>query len=596
MAPGIVVDRAPRRQDLRSGAARVGGAAAGHSTRTPQAGNLIAVSDDTAVQHDEKERFFGAARVVAGLTVVSRMLGLVRDMAIFALGATTATDVFWTAFSVPNLFRRLFGEGALSAAFVPVFTEVSRTDGWERARLVLANVMGWLAVILAGLLIAGELGLGLWRAIAPGPWDRQLLLQLLQIVLPFMVTVCLLALASAALNCKGHFAYPAFAPVILNVALIAAAAVVHLGGLGSDWQGLFVLSASVIVAGVVQLAGVYWLLRAAKLASLPSLRPLLPQTRRIARLMLPMLIPLGLLQFSAFFDRLYALVMTATAESPTLSLLGWSIDRPLAPGVVTCLYAANRLYQFPLGVLAISVATAVFPLFSRYAASNDTPGLRDATNRALRLSLFLGIPAGVAIAILASPVITLICRHGEFTADNVPRAAAILKMYSLGMWAYFCNHILLRAFFAMKDARTPLRVSCVLAALNALLVVVLIFTRLRSAGIGLATATTAALNALILIVVLRRRLGGLGIGRLLSSLGRTLAATAAMAAAATYGLHLTAERLGQAGSIETWPWPQVATCLAVAVAAGLAAFFLAAKVMGCQELAELTRRGRKRAQ
>ena len=545
-----------------------------------------------ASAHHEREHFFGAAKVVAGLTILSRLLGLARDIAIWAFGATRMMDVFWTAFTVPNLLRRLFGEGALSAAFVPIFTEVAKTEGWGKARLVLANVTAWLALVLAGLLVLGELILGVWVLVAPGGADQQLLLHLLQIVLPFMVTICLLALGSAALNCKGHFAYPAFAPIILNLALISAAAVVHVGGLGDGWQGLFLLSGSVIVAGVVQVAGVWWLLSRAKLTAVLQLRPVMAETRRIAGLMLPMMIPLGLLQFSAFFDRFYALIMTATDSAPTLNLFGWHVDRPLQEGVVTCLYAANRLYQFPLGVLAISLATAVFPLFSRYAAANDMVSLRGATNRALRLSLFMGIPAGAALWALAGPVAEVICQHGKFGADNAGRVAAILQMYCLGMWAYFCNHILLRAFFAMKDTRTPLRISCGLAVLNIALVVVLVSTLRVGAAVGLATAITASINAVILVVVLRRRFGQLGLVEVGASLVRTIIAAVATAAGAAWTFRVGAKWMGGLSENGGPAWLGPAVALLTAVAAGMAVFLIAVRMMGMPELGELLRKGR----
>jgi putative peptidoglycan lipid II flippase len=529
----------------------------------------------------EREHFFGAAWTVAAVTVLSRVLGLLRDMAIVALGANRATDSFWTAFMIPNLFRRLFGEGALAAAFVPVFTEVSEAEGPDKARLLLANTAGLLALLLAAIVVLLELILLLWLLLAPGAWDRTLLLQLIMIVLPFMFTVCLLALGSAALNCRGRFFYPAFAPVLLNVFLIAAATFVHAVLPGAGWEALFLLSAVVILAGVAQLIGVAWLLKSVDLAVVPCLRPLLPAVRRVAKLALPMMIPLSLLQLSAFFDRFYAWWMTATPGSPRVF---WGIARPLEPGVVTCLYAANRLYQFPMGILAISLATAVFPLLSRYASRGDTAGLRDATNRALRLSLFMGIPAGVALILLARPAILLIYRHGRFTPDDVVRVSLILRMYCLGMWAYFCNHILLRAFFAQKDYRTPLRVSCALAATNVLMVALLVFTPLRARAMGLATASTSSINALMLAWILRRRWGHLGLRKVLVSLLRTGAATALLAAA----IWAVTEYLTPL----TRSWGSTAASAAIVfsgIAAGAATFLLAAMGLRCPELGELGR-------
>lgn len=527
--------------------------------------------DEDAQAHSEREGFFGAAKVVAALTVVSRVLGLVRDMVIIPLGAPRLADAFWTAFSVPNLFRRLFGEGALSAAFVPVFTDVAEREGWDRARVVLANVAGTLAVVLVGLLVLIELGLLAAWALAPGDAARAALLKLTAVMLPFMVTVCLLALGSAALNCRGHFAYPAAAPVLLNVGIIAVAVWLAPALGGGEAGQFFVIAVGLVATGILQVVGVVWLLKAHGLAVLPTLSPLLPEVRRIAALMAPMLVPLSILQFSAFADRLIAWIFTATAGSP---------DLPLRAGVVRCLYAANRLYQFPLGVLAISIATVVFPLFSRYAARDDLAGLRRATSRALRLSVFLGVPAGVGLIFLAGPLVAMIFQRGRFGPDDTRRAAMVLQMYCLGMAAYFCNHILLRAFFARKDARTPLLLACLLAGLNMALVIGGIFTPLRAGAIGAATAFTQTLNALALACVLARRLGGIGGRSLLAGALRTACATVAMAGAMWAARHWLASPA---------PWQVVAAC----VPAGAVAFLAAARALRCPELRELLARPAK---
>ena len=531
--------------------------------------------------HKEREHFFSAAKLVAALTMLSRVLGLIRDVAIVRFGATRATDSFWTAFRVPNTFRRLFGEGALSAAFVPVFTEVAEAQGWDKARLVLANAAGLLAAVLAGLTVLIEAGLLVWLWCWPGAWDRTLLLQLVMLVLPFMITICLLALGSAALNCKGHFAYPAFAPILLNIFLIAAAFASGQLFVGDDWRTLFLLSVAVIVAGVVQVGGVIWLLRRVGLAATPSLAPILPDVKRIARLALPMMIPLSIVQLSSLFDGFYAWVMTATPDAPTLEIFGMTVARPLESGVVTRLYAAERLYNFPLGILAISLATAVFPLLSRYASRGDTRGLATATNRALRLSLFLGIPSGVALILLAEPTLGAIYRRGRFSPADTARAASILQMYCLGMWAYFCNHILLRAFFAQKDKTTPLRVSLVRAVVNIALVAGLVFTPLKARAIGLATASTSAANALVLVWILHRRWGQIGLRQILASLGRTVVMTAVMGAA----IWLLQRQLAPYGNF---------VVLAGCVPAGLVSFFIVARLLRAPELKEL--RGAKAEQ
>lgn len=541
--------------------------------------------------HVERERFFGAAKVVAGLTLLSRVLGLLRDRAIFAFGANRVTDTFWAAFRIPNTFRRLFGEGALSAAFVPVFTQVAEAEGWNKARLILANTFGALAMILSAIFVLLELGVGACLLFAPGAWDRTLLLQLVLLVMPFMITVCLLALGSAALNCRERFAYAAFAPIILNVFLIAGAWLAKTWFNGASWKGLFLLGGTVVVAGVTQLVCVIWMLRRVGLAALPRLRPLHPEVKRMGKLLLPMLVPLGVVQFSSLFDGLYAWWMTATAESPTIHLLGWQVARPLSDGVVTHLYAAERLYNFPLGILAISIATVVFPLFSRYASRNDTAGLRDATNRALRFCGFLSIPAGVALIVLAEPTIAAIFRSGNFEADDVIGSAYVLRMYCLGMWGYFANHILLRAFFAQQDVRTPLRVSIVRAIVNILLVATLVFTPLKAGAIGLATAVTSTANALVLIWVLRSRWGRIGFGSIAVSLIKTIIATAGMTAAiwATwrYGFPLLQRILPSLQRDWAEHFTPAAVLLIATILAGVFAYLLIAVILRCEELREL---------
>ncbi len=528
--------------------------------------------------HSEREHFFRAARLVAALTMGSRVLGLIRDMLLVPMGSGVLADRFWMAYSIPNLFRRLFGEGALSAAFVPVFSEVSEAEGWDRARMVLANVAGLLAIILVGIVILIELGLGAYWLAFGGDWAARFLLQMVAMMMPFMITVCLLALGSAALQCKGHFAYPAFAPIMLNVCLIIGARV-FAPALADTTQGQFaVVVLSLLAAGVLQVVGVAWLLRRAGLLALPTIRPVLPEMRRILKFMLPMLIPMSILQLSTFADRAIALQFSGET------------GEPLLPGLVRCLYAAARLYMLPLGVLAVPVATAIFPLLGRYAARDDHAGLRDTTNRALRLCLFLGIPAAVALILLADDLVSLIFQRDGFTAADTARTAWILRMYCIGLWAYFCNQLLLRAFFAIKKPSYPLRLACILAAVNVVLVIAGIYTPLAGGAIGLATALTQSLTTLLLVRKLHTMWGVIGFRQILRSLVRVLIATGVMAAA-LWTIHLRAAtpvenlltRWGLAGATPV-------VMMGLFVLAGAATFLLAARALRCEELHELRKK------
>jgi len=541
-------------------------------------------ADDPA-RHAERERFFGAAKLVAGITLLSRFTGLARDLVqSWIFGAKLTNDAFNTAFAMPNFFRRLFGEGALSAAFVPVFSEIMELQGRQKAAALLANVLGLLGLALAVLCLIVEGGLLAAYLLTPeGNAGRQMVLVYTGIMMPFMITICLLALGSAALNCVGHFAYPAAAPIVLNLGIVAVNIWLAPRFAGTKVQ-LGVVAASVVASGVLQLVLLVWVLKAHNLPFIPRLLPVEPGVRKMLALMLPMLIPLGLLQFNAMIDKPMALYFTATKDSPTLSFMGQTYHRPLKEGSVTEVVNAERLYQFPLGVLVTALGTAVFPLFSRYAARGEHDNLRHVVNRALRLALFEGLPSGVGLIILADPLMITLFNHGGYTRANAAEAAHVLRFYGAGVWAFCAQQILLRAFYAQKDTKTPLRVACALVGVNFLLNISLLWIpAVRQGVFGLSTTITGSVNVVILAVILRRRMGKLGLASLLASAGRTLLATGAMAAVvwAVTGLMT---RMGMGGS---------ALLLCAGIPAGVAAFFLACVLLRAPEVGELMARGKK---
>jgi putative peptidoglycan lipid II flippase len=520
-------------------------------------------------QHREREHFFSAAKLVAAITLLSRIFGFFRDMGIASLGASRFTDAFGLAFKIPNLFRRLFGEGALASAFVPVFTDIHEKEGLEKARLLLANSFGVLSVFLAVLLVVGEAGFFAYWLLTDKP-DHELLMRLAMIMLPYMFTVCLLALCSAALNACGHFWFPAAAPIIFNIFGIVAAWWLAPAVTDNLSGQLGIVAVSVVAAGIVQLAAVLWLLRKSGLYLRPRLRPVEPAIRTVIANMTPMLIGLGFLQFTEFFQDLIAWMLTATEHSSTF--LGFAC--PLKPGVIVRLNAARAFYQFPMGVLAISLGVAVFPLMSRYAARGDTANLRDSINRAVRLSIMEGLATGAGLFVLAEPIMMIYAKR-RFTAGDAREAALVLQMYVLGMWAYCSYQILARAFYACKDTRTPLKVSCVLAVVNLLLLTAMIWIPGFGPGaFGLSTSITFSLNTAILIWILRRRLGLLGGRRIAASVLRTLVACAVMA-----GTVYSLERcMGEMNNL---------IVLAVCIPAGAVVFTLTAWLMGSPELYEL---------
>jgi len=537
--------------------------------------------DDKA--HSEREHFFGAAKLVAGLTLLSRVAGMLRAMAIAMLGANIYTDAFALAFKVPNLFRRLFAEGAMSAAFVPVFTETAEKDGLPAASRLLANAMGLLALMLVVLAVLVELGLLAWMRWAGPAQDTRLAIWLTSLMMPFMVTICLLAIGSAALNCRGHFAYPAFAPVILNVVIVAAAFGSYRYWRGPVQDKLMIVAAGVSLAGIVQFAGIFWLLKRSGFALRWRLRPLQPGISRIVRLMGPMMLGLGFLQLSELLESYLAFVLRYDASAPTISLLGWQLTKPLSAGVLPRIDNARYLYQFPMGVLAISLGVAVFPLLSRYASRGDMPNLRNSVNRAVRLSFMEGMATGVGLFMLAEPITMLLFRHGDYTVADARTTAFIVRMYATGMWAYCTYQIFTRAFYALQDTRTPLKVSCAMALLHLVLVFTLVWAPALGPGaFGLATAAVFCVNTLALALMLRRKLGRVGGRQIAFSALRTCAACAIMAAA-VWAIQRSLD--GRSN------WLIVLACVPV----GAAVFVAAAAAMRAPELGELFGSVRRRA-
>ncbi len=438
---------------------------------------------------------------------------------------------------------------------------------------LLANVMGLLALWMTVLCIVGELVMLVLALVAPAQWDMHLILRFATIMMPFMISICLVAVGSAALNCVKHFTYPAAAPIILNLCNILATVVLSRFWKHSESK-LMVVSFSVLAASIIQLVGVLWVLHAHNLPWWPRLRPVHPGVPRMLKLMLPMLLGLGVLQINALGDSLVAWIFSAKPDSTVLSLGSWQVHKPLSEGVVTVITNAERLYQFPLGVMAIALATAVFPLMSRYAARGDKVNLRLSVNQAMRLAIFEGLPSGAGLMLLAQPLTMLLFSGGKshYTPAAAAATAHVVVMYGIGMWAFCSQQVLLRAFYAQKDTTTPLKISCSIVVLNFVLNLVFIWVPgIRQGAFGLSTSITAMLNVIILSLVLRQRLGRLGIRSLLASVARIAAAVGVMALAVwASGNGIKQLHLGSRENLAR---------VACGVVVGAAAFLLTCKIL-----------------
>lgn len=500
----------------------------------------------------------GGARTVGLLTFLSRILGMVRDIVIaYVFGVTRAMDAFVIAFVVPNLFRHLFGEGALTSAFLPAFVGRLEREGRRRANDLLNAVLFWLVRVLAVLTLAG-MAVAFVVPLAVPDEDMALIMKMLRITMPYLLLICTAAILGAALNGVGHFAMPAAAPVALNVVFILAALAAH--RVPDDVTKVTILAWGVLAGGVLQLAMQVPPLYANGLRfELSRWRD--EGLREVLRMFLPAVLGLAVVQLNELVDNIIAKACIPEG------------------GAVSALYYANRLNQLPLAIIGISIATAALPAFSAAAARNDAAALREAIVRALRLCLFVSIPATFGLMVFSREITDVLFYQGKFTREALERTQLVVRMYAMGIPFFAANVILTRAFYARQDARTPVRVSLTTVGLNFALSVTLVWF-LKEAGIALATSVTGVFN----FALLKRRMAGLGDREVLAMTVMSAVLSLAMVAACLPLYHLVMRPL--IGGFAKW---QMAVKLMVPVAAGVALYFGGALLLRIQEAREILR-------
>lgn len=442
--------------------------------------------------------------IVAGATLISRGLGFVRDMIVaFTLGAGFMADAFFVAFRIPNLLRRLFGEGSLTMAFIPVYTRVKAEQGELAAQEMARSALVWVVTILCGITLVAELGAGvIVYLVAPGFVDNPELTatttQLLRICFPYIIMISSVALCMGILNASGHFLGPALAPVMLNIALISAA-------LTGYYLGLSVaecMAWGVLAGGVLQwqLQQPYLKRQGFTWRGAWSWRD--PGVRRMALIMLPTVFGAAVYQINI--------------------LLGTLLASFLPEGSVSYLYYADRLVQFPLGVFGIAVSTAALPSLAALAASGKNVKFTATLRSSLGLTLFIALPAMAGLLALAEPIIGLLFGRGAFTPEAVSYTATALIAYSAGLPFIAAARPLVAAFYAYEDTRTPVIIAVVCLVLNIGLGLALMVP-LDHVGLALAVSISSAVNATLLGFALARR--GRAKGLIPSSLLRICALT-----------------------------------------------------------------------
>ncbi len=471
---------------------------------------------------------------VGAWTMASRVAGLVRDLLIAALlGAGPVSDAYFVANRLPNLFRRLFGEGAFNAAFVPVFSGLLVTEGEDVARGFTEEAAAALAFWLLILTVLGEIFMRpLLHLIAAGfaddPAKFELTVVLARLAFPYLLLICLAALLSGVLNALERFVAPAAAPLLYNgfaiVSMYALVPFVPTAG--------HALAIGVSASGVAQLGLLYWAVRRSGMAlRLPRPR-MTPRMRLLLRRMAPGLVGAGVTQLSLAVDTV--------------------IGTYLPEKSVSFMYYADRINQLPLGVLGIAVSTALLPLMARQVSAGREDQARDSLNRGIEYAMLLTLPAGAALCLIANPILQVLFVHGAFTHADATMSAQSLTAYAAGLPAFVLIKVLGPGFFARGDMATPVKIGMGILALNLALSIALMHP-LRHVGPPLATTLAMSVNVVLLAAILLRR-GHLAPDRLLwSRLGRMGIATCIMAAvlwrlrlwlAPQAGLHVSILALG----------------------------------------------------
>ena len=516
----------------------------------------------------EKKNIARAAGVLGAATLLSRVMGMVRDMVVSRLfGAGMYTDAFFAAYQIPNMLRRFFAEGALTSAFVPTFSEYYQNKGAEEAR-ALTNVcftaltLVMAAITVLGIIFSPQIVQIMFPGFAADAEKLSITILLNRLMFPYIFFVSLVALCMGILNTLRHFFTPAISTVFLNIAVILAAIFLH------DVFDVPVVSLAVgvLLGGVLQLVMQLPVLYRMGFPVRPNFNLSHPALKRITLLMGP----------SVFGVGVYYLNITVGSILASL----------LPEGSVSYLYYAQRLFEFPQGIFTVSVAQAVLPSMSRQAAAGDLDALKESLSYGVRLTLFITIPAMVGLMICATPIFSLLFMGGAFDYAKAVNCGVALLYYSLGLTFVALVRVLVPAFYALKDTKTPVMTAFCAFLLN-LLFSLLLMGPLQHGGLALASSLSALGNMLLLLWFLRKKIGPFG-GRAIFAAGvKGVIASIPMAVVVYWIMHQIdwspmGGRLLKGG------------VLGGAVAAGMAIFLITAHLLRCEEATDVVALIRKK--
>jgi len=509
----------------------------------------------------EQARIAQRAGIVASGTLTSRILGAARDSVIAAMFPVAATDAFFVAFTIPNALRALLAEGAVSGAFVPVFTEVREKEGMERARAFYQHLSATMLLVLGGVSILGVVAAApLVTLYAAGYADDAAkfasTVTLTRIVFPYIFFMGVAALGLGVLNALKRFVVPAFAPSLLNVAMIAAALTLVPFAAWLGLEPIAALAIGALIGGFLQVGAQVPELRRAGMWNMPRIDMRDPYVRKAMRLLVPLMVGLGIYQVNVILARLFASFLPEGSQS--------------------FLYYGQRVVEIPQGLFALAIASAALPSLALSRSRGDENETRRLFSYSLRLNLLLALPSTVALVLLAKPTVVVLFQRGSFDAFYVSETARSLAWQAAGIWAVASVRTVVPMFHAYNDTRTPVICSAVNLVVFGTVSGVLMGP-MQHAGIAVGISAAAVAQLLSLLYLLRRRAGRLGLREVLASALRIGLASAAMGAVAW-------------GVSELGRWerggndPRNIVAYVGAVLAGAGAFVFVAKLLRAPEL------------
>ncbi len=507
-----------------------------------------------------REDIAKSAGVVSIMTLVSRILGLIRDISFaYFFGAVTSADAFFVAFRIPNLLRRLVGEGAMSSSFVPVFTSYHAKYGAIEAKKVSDITFTYLLIVLVVIAVLGVVfSKQLVYLFAPGfesnPGKYDLTVLLNRIMFPFILFISIAALCMGLLNSLKRFFIPSLSPIILNISIITFILVANHGR-----HAILIVAIGVILGAMLELVPQLFLMRKKGFMFSLNFDYKHPALRETLFLFLPMMFGAAVYQLNVFVSNVLASF--------------------LKTGSISYLYYASRLFEFPQGIFAVSLAIAVLPAMSRDTATAGVSRLKDSLAFSLRLLNFVTLPATVGLIILARPIIMVLFHRGSFSLSDAAAVSSALVFYAIGLWPVALSRVVTQAFYALKDARTPVVIACFTVVIN-LLLSAWLMNGMEYRGLALATSVSAYFNILYLLYALWRKVGTIGLRSIVWSFVKACAGSAVM------GLTVAASFSGIVLLHTHYSAPRLSLLLLLAILLGVAVYIAVSYVLKAGELYE----------